>query len=153
MRYPVSGSTKFYMSCPCAAVDAANGSCGAVLLVHGTATSTLASRGKTFWLRGFWYNATASGMTVCLADASVGATGVSATGGAPTYYPQFKLNVASFIIGGTLTASEQGGAFGNFQKVEFSAPGIKFSTNCVIYNQNDQATATCGVAGRWGYEE
>ena len=151
MRYPISGSVVMWPGGASSGAD--NASTGAVLLAHGTATSTLASRGRVFWLRSLWANATASGFSLALSDASVSATGVSATAAPAVYYPRlFSLNVASSIIGGLQTATQSQGEAPGSRFVTFPAPGLKFSTNCVVFLL-DASGATYGTMGGAGYEE
>src|SRR3990167_2802468 len=90
MRYPVSGSNAMWPGEASSGAD--NASTGAELLVHGTATSTLASRKKVFYLRSLWAHPVASALVIALADASVGATAILPL-------TQFRMTVASWVGG------------------------------------------------------
>lgn len=145
MRYGVSGGTKMLAQLATQYVD--NASAGAWPLVHGTATGTLSSRGRVFWLRSIWAhpNANASGFVLGLGDASVGATALAEA----TSLQKFRMAVASFA---PLTGSNMAIAGVGVAKVDFPAPGMKFTTNCVVYMISSSG-ATTGAIGGCGYEE
>lgn len=144
-RYPISGANQMLVQLATQSVD--NASTGAWPLVHGTATSTLSSRGKVFWLRSLWAhpNANASGFVIGLADASVMATECAEA----TSIQKFRMFVASFA---PVTASNFGAAGIGVAKVDFPAPGLKFTINCVAYTISGSG-ATMGMIGGCGYEE
>ena len=144
MRYGVSGANKFVIGPATQYADSGTQG-GAFCFVHGTATSTLSSRGVTFWLRSMWAFPNASGYVVGIADASVGATEM----GNAAIRSKFRMAVASFA---PVTASNNGGVSLGVAKVDFPAPGIKFSTNCVAYLIAGSG-ATGGQIGGCGYEE
>ncbi len=141
MRYPISGSTVFSIGTACdGQTDASSG--GAYLLVHGTATGSLAARGKVFWLRGLWAQSIASAVVLGLADASYGATAANVTP-----YKKFAMYCASY---GDLQATLVGVA--PPVTVSFPAPGMKFTTNCLAFLVTGSG-ATGGTFGGCGYEE
>jgi len=146
-KYPVSGAVAMWPGEASSGAD--NASTGAVLLLHGTATGTLAARKRVLWLRSFWIQASASGVTWALADASVSATGASI---APAL--KFRLTSASTLIGvaGTATERNYPADTPNWKIVNFPPPGIKFATNCLVLIL-DGSGATAGAAGGLGYEE
>ena len=143
-KYPVSGAV---VALPGGASSGAdNASTGAVLLMHGTATGTLSSRKRVLWLRSVWFRAVASGMEFGLADASHSATAANI---AP--YRKFAVPTASYVIG-TDASNIAGSIPCGFAKVEFPPPGLKFTTNCLVYVIAGSG-ATAGSCGGLGYEE
>ena len=146
MRYAISGTNPLLVGEASSSADSATR--GSTLLVHGTATSTLASRGRVFWLRGLWVSATASSLTWGLADASYSAT---AAGVAPA--KKFQFSTASYLGGVAGTATERNyGPLDTDKIISFPAPGIKFTTNCLIFLV-DGSGATANRCGGMGYEE
>lgn len=142
MRYPISGCDPMLVGEASSGAD--NASTGATLLVHGTATGTLAARGRVFWLRGLWVSATASGLTWGLADASYSATAAGIASA-----KKFQFSTASNVVGADASnvPYERGG-----KQISFPAPGIKFSTNCLVFLV-DGSGATANRCGGYGYEE
>jgi hypothetical protein len=141
-RYAISGAVVYWPGEASSGAD--NASCGAVLLVHGTATSTLASRKKTFFLRGLWVHPVASALTFGLSDGSCNATNANAA-------PQKKFVVSAASSTPGADASNVGAAFGG-RMITFPAPGLKFTTNCLVYLVSGSG-ATAGSIGGCGYEE
>lgn len=143
MRYGVSGANSMIIGGASSSVD--NASTGAWPLVHGTATSTLSSRGKVFWLRSMWAYPTSSALTLGLGDASVMATEL----GNASAIRKFKMTVASFAEVG----ASQFAAMGiGIAKIDFPPPGLKFTTNCLAFLVSGSG-ATLGTIGGCGYEE
>ena len=149
MRYGISGSTKLTVGL---ASDSDRTDIGTVPLVHGTATGVLSARGRVFWLRSVWGYTSASGLIFGLADCSVNSTAV-ADG---LDHPKLRMTVASCA---PVNASNMGGESLSLAKVDFPAPGIKFTTNCCVYLVGIAGAlvggsgATIGAFGGCGYEE
>lgn len=141
MRYGISGSNAMWAGEASSGAD--NATVGLVALLHGTATSTLLSRRKVFFLRGLWAHPIASGLIIALADASISATEVR-------YNTKFVMTVASWVEGAA-SQIPVGSPFG-IAKIDFPAPGIKFTTNCCVYLVSGSG-ATYGMFGGNGYEE
>lgn len=150
-QYPVSGSVQGTVGL--ASDSNVANKIGVIPLVHGTATGTLSGRGRVFWLRSMWAYNVASGLIVALADCSVGATGVCE--GGDNVARKLMMTVASCA---PANASNMGGDHQGLAKVDFPAPGLKFTTNCCIFldgttgNLKGGDTATIGSCGGCGYE-
>lgn len=149
--YPISGAVTGEVAPATQAVNTA--SHGARPLVHGTATGTLSSRGRVFWLRGIWARPEASAHVLALADCSVGATAISDSAGNTARRIMF--TAASAAAVGASTANKPAGV----TKIDFPPPGVKFTTNCCVYVCGSTANlyggtgASAGSVGGYGYEE
>ncbi|MDD5397844.1 MAG: hypothetical protein PHU70_02070 [Dehalococcoidia bacterium] len=136
MRYGVSGVPYGVLGNASSGGDAA--STGALFLCHGTVGLTT---GRVFWLRSLWACSAASAVAIALQDASYGATSKPAS-------QVFRMPVASAYPGsanGTVLVP-------TMAKVDFPAPGLKFSTQCTVIPV-DGTTLPQGAVGGCGYEE
>lgn len=132
-RYAVSGANSTILD---ATVDATGGT-GApgdpTALQGGQALlGTNLTSGRVLWLRSFWAFDASAAMLLQLFDATVGANATDASR---------KLNVQCASVALTM--------------VDIPAPGIKFSTGCVVCKDTTGASGSFvpGSVGGAGYEE
>lgn len=138
MRYAISGSNTTQLG----AVVSVTGGSGAP--GDGTAIQSpvnllgpVIPAGRVFWLRNFWVLDASAPENYILLDASEGHV-TDATG-----FRQWQKAVIPAASG---TATDMG----ELTMVEFPAPGLKFSTGCVVIKDTTGQATTLGAPGTCG---